>query len=198
MTSEVAFVENLLDLLAPRAKQERDWHCRPVPTDRLLQPIAPAGNCTTEKGVTAEEKPLEVCVKLLKPPAAHRMLVRPNDTVASIKAKLVERGVAADTSMIRLILKGKALLNERSIEECGLVSGATVHASLQKGAAPPPPPPEPTKPAVAREQPLAILQTDAFWQELEGFLRGQLPSHAAAAETLALFRNAWQTSGADP
>jgi len=52
--------------------------------------------------------------------------VKPCDTVAEIKAKILDsEGVAPDLQ--RLIFAGKHLEDGRSVEDCGIVGGSTVH-----------------------------------------------------------------------
>jgi hypothetical protein len=130
------------------------------------------------------------------------MLVRPSDSVLTIKQKLVERGVANDVSVIRLLLKGRALKNTQSVEACELTTGATLHATLTKGAAVPAQTPmtETANTATTStttatpSSPMAVLDQVSFWNDLQGFLQTRLSDHAATEEVLTLFRNAWKSS----
>ncbi|RKP25261.1 hypothetical protein SYNPS1DRAFT_29001 [Syncephalis pseudoplumigaleata] len=195
MTTEVAFLEEFYDLLAPRAKVDRPWQTRALPASPLLAAVAPRSEESSERAhTTAEEESIEVCVKLLKPPATHRMLVSLDDKVAAIVDKLVRRGVAAEPSDIRLLLKGKVLLPSRAIRDCGLTHGTTLHATLRASATAQPA----TTTASAAKDGLGSAATtvnsEAFWTSLEAHLRGELASEMEAAAVCELFRKAWHQS----
>ncbi|KAI9596449.1 hypothetical protein BDF19DRAFT_437511 [Syncephalis fuscata] len=188
----------------------------------------PSSGDTNAKGVDARsatgttedaKKSIEVCVKLLKPPAAHRMLLEPEDTVTSILDKLVSRGVAPEKSAIRLILKGKVLISSRTIRDCGITNGAVIHATV-KSAPTEQQQPQPSSSSISESDQIdknclsenndhsipsigasttlvaSTLNAEDFWISLAAYLRGQFSSEAETLTALQLFRDAWRSANA--
>ncbi|KAL7419763.1 hypothetical protein Q5752_005679 [Cryptotrichosporon argae] len=110
-----------------------------------------------------QEEPISLTVKSLKPALTIPLTVRPSDSVAALKALVAATPAGPPAAAQRLVLKGKALADDRLLVEYGLSSGSTVHLMFKPE---PTPAPAPVPPAAAPAG-LAIPGSD-------GVIRGAL------------------------
>ncbi|KAF8761685.1 OPT oligopeptide transporter protein [Rhizoctonia solani] len=76
---------------------------------------------------------INVTVKSLKPALAFPLVVLPTDSIASIKEQLAQHSRAPPADAQRLLLKGKALADNKLLQEYDIGDGATINLLIKPG-----------------------------------------------------------------
>jgi hypothetical protein len=155
---------------------------------------------------------VSITVKLLKAPipgytlpTSHALTVALDTPVVDFKDLLYGLSHIPPSAQ-RLVIKGKALLEDKSLEECGVLEGATLHLLVKPGCesligAPDQSVKEnaPTKMTIAKpEAPSACVTKlqapkPEFWDNLQAFLHGQFHGNNGtdAQRVFTSFRDAF-------
>jgi len=76
---------------------------------------------------------ISLVFKSSKPPASYTLSVQPTDTISSIKAQLAAETTAPPAEAQRLLLKGKALADNKLLKEYNIKGGDTVNLMVKPG-----------------------------------------------------------------
>ena len=76
---------------------------------------------------------IELVFKVAKPPISFTISVLPTDTISSIKSNLASESRAPPADAQRLLLRGKALADNKLLKEYNAKSGDTVNLMLKPG-----------------------------------------------------------------
>lgn len=98
-----------------------------APTGKLPAPLPPPISTSFRTGS------LSITFKSIKPPKSFALSVQPTDTVSDIKAQLASEPGAPPADAQRLLLKGKALADNKLLQEYTIKDGDTVTLMVKPG-----------------------------------------------------------------
>jgi len=76
---------------------------------------------------------ITITFKSLKPPQSFTLPVQPTDTISDIKSQLASQPRAPPTDAQRLLLKGKALADNKLLKEYNVKDGDTINLMIKPG-----------------------------------------------------------------
>ncbi|GAA99674.1 uncharacterized protein L969DRAFT_48362 [Mixia osmundae IAM 14324] len=109
--------------VAQRAKRA------PIVDIPLCPPPEPIRSSASTSGT------LSLTIKSLKPSLSFTVEAKPTETVAELKAQLAAQANAPSADNQRLLLKGKALADNKLLKEYTIETGATIHLMIKTPAA---------------------------------------------------------------
>ncbi|KAH7344436.1 hypothetical protein B0J17DRAFT_635420 [Rhizoctonia solani] len=95
-----------------------------------IEILAPPERKKAQPGATGQ---INVTIKSLKPALAFPLDVLPTDSIASIKEQLAKHSRAPPADAQRLLLKGKALADNKLLQEYDIGDGATINLLIKPG-----------------------------------------------------------------
>ena len=148
---------------------------------------------------------IQVNIKSLKGGQTYTVQLNNSDTILNLKEKL-QPLASISVNNQRLILKGKALIDTKTLYEYGIINGTTIHLVQKSGSAsisssdtispvsssslqePP------TDLNVQKLSPSATekLKDPQFWHTLRTFLRDQIPQNNDADHVFQEFSNVYK------
>ncbi|KAF7986290.1 hypothetical protein HWV62_35230 [Athelia sp. TMB] len=87
----------------------------------------------SDKADTHTAAAITITFKSLKPPKSFSLEVQPTDTIQSIKSQLASLTGAPPADIQRLLLKGKALADNKLLKEYAIKDGDTVNLAIRPG-----------------------------------------------------------------
>ncbi|KAG7098293.1 hypothetical protein E1B28_000256 [Marasmius oreades] len=142
--AEISFIKTFVNTISPQPITYPDDYQQPpenllskVPVLQIQVPPPPArkavDNSTTNESIT-------LTFKSAKPAATFTLSVLPTDTIASIKSQLFESSSSLSSSLHapppdtqRLLLKGKALADNKLLKEYPIKAGDVVNLMVKPG-----------------------------------------------------------------
>ncbi|PPQ84122.1 hypothetical protein CVT25_003335 [Psilocybe cyanescens] len=158
--AEKAFARTFLNTLATQPVAYSDDYQQPpqqslkrVPVLPIPVPPPPARKPRVESSASSSAS-ISLTFKSLKPPFAVSFPVHPTDTIASIKLLLAAQPSAPPADAQRLLLKGKALADNKLLREYTIKDGDTVNLVCKPGVNwdPSAPPAKGTESATRKEK----------------------------------------------
>ncbi|KAL1915857.1 uncharacterized protein VTP21DRAFT_6245 [Calcarisporiella thermophila] len=169
---EFQFVTQYLTMLSDRSVRFGTDYKASVPATRKPIPKMPtpkgASSSAQKKAAPkpAKQEKIKISAKLLKGNQSYSLTINPATcTVSNLKSDIAKL-VGVHSNDLRLLIKGKALVGEKSVEEYGVVDGTIVHVILKAGVVP-----SGTDSSPATE---SGVKDPRFWQRLHGFLKNEL------------------------
>ncbi|CAH1762672.1 8994_t:CDS:2 [Entrophospora sp. SA101] len=142
LVDETSFVSQFLETLSTRqVKYPKDFSPPTQTRPRPITPSAPTSSKSsksTGKGneiindSSAQDTPIQVSVKSLKGNLTHNVQINNSETIYNLKEKL-QKITSFTPSNQRLILKGKALIDTKTLFEHGITNGTVVHLVHKPG-----------------------------------------------------------------
>jgi len=146
--AEQAFVKTFLNTLSTQPIAYADDYQQPPESWLKKVPVlpipVPAPPARKQSEASTSSASISVVFKSLKPPASYSISIQPTDTIASIKAFLASQPTAPPADVQRLLLKGKALADNKLLKEYNIKDGDIVNLMVKPGFVW-----DPTKPAAA-------------------------------------------------
>ncbi|TFK49045.1 ubiquitin-like protein [Heliocybe sulcata] len=134
--AELAFVKNFINILGSAPVQYPDDYQQP-PQDWLKKiPILPIALPKPPERVQPQASTstsITVTFKSIKPPKSYSLSVSPTDSISSIKAQLAAEATAPPADAQRLLLKGKALADNKLLQEYSVHDGDTINLMIKPG-----------------------------------------------------------------
>ncbi|KZT25690.1 hypothetical protein NEOLEDRAFT_1064568 [Neolentinus lepideus HHB14362 ss-1] len=135
--AELAFVKNFVNILGTAPLQYADDYQQP-PQDWLKKiPILPVGVISIPQASTSStyttHSSITITFKSIKPPKSYTLSVSPTDSISSIKAQLAAEATAPPADAQRLLLKGKALADNKLLREYSVRDGDTINLMVKPG-----------------------------------------------------------------
>jgi len=135
---EHAFVKSLVNILSTQPITYADDYQQPpenslkrVPVLPIEVPAPPERRQAEQTGSSSAT--ISILFKSSKPPASYTLSVQPTDTISSIKAQLAAESTAPPAEAQRLLLKGKALADNKLLKEYSIKGGDTVNLMVKPG-----------------------------------------------------------------
>lgn len=130
--------------------------------------------------------PIKLTLKSVRPPKfSLECQFSGNDTVSSVKRKLVEEGKAQSSEQLKLLYKGK-VLHDSEILSAIIEDAATLNVMISKAASPAPAAAAPS--TTAAEGP---NQAQVPWPEIENTLNLTLGNPTQVAEIIDRLKRGW-------
>ncbi|KAF8652376.1 hypothetical protein AX16_004404 [Volvariella volvacea WC 439] len=151
--AEQAFIKAFLNTLSSQPIIYPDDYQQP-PEDSLKKvpilpvEIPPPPEREQPTSSVTPSATISVTFKSSKPPASYTLTVQPTDTISSIKAQLAAQSTAPPADSQRLLLKGKALVDNKLLKEYTIKDGDTINLMVKPGVDW-----DPTKPTVKKAMP---------------------------------------------
>jgi len=134
--AELAFVKNFVNILGTAPIQYADDYQQP-PQDWLKKiPILPIALPKPPERVQPQASTstsITITFKSIKPPKSYTLSVSPTDSISSIKAQLAAEATAPPADAQRLLLKGKALADNKLLREYSVRDGDTINLMVKPG-----------------------------------------------------------------
>ncbi|KAJ3479080.1 hypothetical protein NLI96_g9317 [Meripilus lineatus] len=134
--AELAFVKNYVNILSAQPVTFANDHQVPpeeslkkVPVLQVDVPPPPERKAGTAVSAAA----ITITFKSLKPPQSYTLSIQPTDTISAIKSQLASEPGAPPAEVQRLLLKGKALADNKLLQEYGIKDGDTVNLVVKPG-----------------------------------------------------------------
>ncbi|KAI0728468.1 ubiquitin-domain-containing protein [Fomitopsis betulina] len=134
--AELAFVKTFVNNLSSQPITYADDFQQPPERSSRKIPVFPAElppppeRKVTEAALTGS---LSITFKSIKPPKSFALAVQPTDTISDIKAQLASEPGAPPADAQRLLLKGKALADNKLLQEYTIKDGDTVTLMIKPG-----------------------------------------------------------------
>ncbi|KAG0173071.1 hypothetical protein DFQ28_009241 [Apophysomyces sp. BC1034] len=186
IADEQSFITQYLDSLSTRSVRfGEDYIPRTLPSPLRVKrrPVAVTKNKSTESPVVAKETTttpagtLELTIKVLKPASQFKLSnALATDTVATLKQRIYQLQTSLPANRQRLLLKGKALADQKTLSDYGISNGSVIH--LMAAAAKPSTTAATTTAAATTVEPTTgrfgmslsaekELESPAFWTAVE-------------------------------
>ncbi|KAK9767769.1 hypothetical protein K7432_002152 [Basidiobolus ranarum] len=201
--SELAFAKQILGKLSGKPVRYSENYTAPTHVQlnyprNILKPLPEYTSFTdtTSGNGSDNSEDILVKVKALKGGKEYLIKMKPGDTVLKLKEKLQtvsSQPVAAQ----RLILKGKALTDSKSLLEVNITSNTVIHL-LQKATLPPTsstatatPTPVETSTGLTPEGD-ELIKSEKFWNSLRNYLQEQYTSSEDVEKIIQQFRDSYK------
>ncbi|KAI8059055.1 ubiquitin-related domain-containing protein [Gilbertella persicaria] len=140
--TELDFINLYLEALSSKSvRYGQDYTTHTWPTQRIKKvpptpvilekaPVAPVSQ-------SVDGNKLEVTVKVLKPSSQFTIGgLSPNNTVAQLKQRIYQQQSSLPVNRQRLLIKGKALPDQKTLNELSIQENAVVHLMVTAAPAP--------------------------------------------------------------
>ncbi|KAF7732783.1 hypothetical protein EC973_000057 [Apophysomyces ossiformis] len=210
---EEQFINQYLESLSSRSVRfGEDYNPRVLPSPLRInqRPAAPQKKTVTARSAPAtttttttttteaqapseeEQKTLELIIKVLKPAAQFSLgHVLPTDTVATLKQHIYQIQPSYPPYRQRLLLKGKALADQKTLKDYAISNGSLIHLMLTAAAKPTEAPASSSTTTTSTITPADVpvtatgrfglsaaaekeLEQTAFWENIEKTVSGTL------------------------
>lgn len=138
----------------------------------LIEPIA-SSETSTPRNTNTNELKIQVTVKVLKPSSTFTIgSLNPSDTVSQLKQRIYQQQSSLPVNRQRLLIKGKVLADQKTLEELSIAEGAVIHLMVTAAPA------ASAAPVVGRfgvsAETEQKLSSPEFWEVLEKTLVDQV------------------------
>ncbi|KAL4066972.1 hypothetical protein V8B97DRAFT_1978811 [Scleroderma yunnanense] len=135
--AELVFIRTVIKTIASQPVTfPDDYQLAPHEWSRKI-PILPIElpPLPERKGVSSAAAVASVTItfKSLKPPQAFTLSVQPTDTISDVKSQLASQPLAPPADAQRLLLKGKALADNKLLKEYNVKDGDTINLMIKPG-----------------------------------------------------------------
>ncbi|KAF4984682.1 hypothetical protein FZEAL_198 [Fusarium zealandicum] len=205
--SETAFAQTFLGSLESRpfrlsadhVEDPKTFPARPPHVQyilpRMSKPMSKPNN-----SAPGSERSVTVALKSLRnPPLSIKLTSQPLDTsILDIKSN-VEKQTRIPVAKTKLLHNKKPVPDSKVLKELlGDTDMSIEFTVMVLGGAAAIPPEEPQVAPEAAPTGKDALETDEFWNDLQGFLMQRLKDESQAEELSGLFKTSWQSSQASP
>lgn len=135
--AETVFVRSFLNNLSNQPITYGDDYQQPLQNSLKRVPVLPIGlpppPARKRQNIENTSAAITITFKSLKPPKSFSLEVQPTDTIQSIKSQLASAPSAPPADIQRLLLKGKALADNKLLKEYAIKDGDTVNLMIKPG-----------------------------------------------------------------
>ncbi|ORZ02225.1 ubiquitin-related domain-containing protein [Syncephalastrum racemosum] len=183
------FIQQYLETLSSRSvRYGSDYTTRPEPSPLRIKRQPPSKNAPSASADASDDSTrhtISVTVKILKPASQFNVGdLDPSDTVSDLKARIHAHN-KTPVDRQRLLLKGKALADTKSLCDYNIGNGAVLHLMITKAPAAPASPGPDAASATATVQSDTLsaeaeqkLKDPAFWTAVERVVQEQLQNES--------------------
>ncbi|OCH86718.1 ubiquitin-domain-containing protein [Obba rivulosa] len=129
--AELAFVKNFVNNISSQPVVYPNDFQQPPAASLKKVDVPPPPEPKAESSATLGS--VNLVFKSLKPPKSYILSVQPTDTIADIKAQIAAQPGAPPVDVQRLLLKGKALADNKLLKEYNVNDGDTVNLMVKPG-----------------------------------------------------------------
>ncbi|KAG8419140.1 hypothetical protein J3459_011489 [Metarhizium acridum] len=201
--AEAAFAKTFLSTLDSRPIKLSADHVEDAksfpPRPPYILPRMPNPMSKPKTLLPGQERSLTVTLKSLRnPPLDLKLTSQPlNTSILDIKTIVAQQtGIPVDK--MKILHNKRPLTDSKVLKDVAGDSDPRVEFSVMVMGGATAVQPESKEDVVAKASGWDALTTDAFWDDLKGFLQQRLKDEAAAAELGTLFKRSWESSRSGP